>query len=269
MKDDPSYNDFGHSETSDGKALTGSYYVVLPDGRKQIVNYKVDAYSGYVADVQYEGIAKQPAYAPAAAYKPVYSAPVPAYEAPVAPYYRPAVKAYATPAPVYKVTYKPTPTPAPPAPEEKEVAVEKVEPVAVVQEEPSAAAAVDVDVAKVEPAAVKQVKEETVTANKVEWTEPIKVEETPIMETVSGTDAAPAEADAITTEAATSAVPAVTDEAVTEKVKWAEPAATTDSNKTKDNKRSYQRSWTSLSQPHYYAAGRIRKRHPVTTNARH
>ena len=83
VKDDPSYNDFGHSETSDGKIVTGSYSVVLPDGRKQTVTYKVDAYSGYVAEVKYEGVAKYPeykAYAAPAAYKPTYSAPAPIVE---------------------------------------------------------------------------------------------------------------------------------------------------------------------------------------------
>ena len=80
VKDDPSYNDYGHQETSDGKVVSGSYRVLLPDGRVQTVNYKVDGYSGYVADVQYEGVAKYPEYKAAyPAYKPAYPAYKPAY----------------------------------------------------------------------------------------------------------------------------------------------------------------------------------------------
>jgi major membrane immunogen (membrane-anchored lipoprotein) len=60
VKDDPTYQDFSHSEASDGKVVTGSYRVSLPDGRIQIVSYKADE-NGYVADVKYEGEAKYPA----------------------------------------------------------------------------------------------------------------------------------------------------------------------------------------------------------------
>ena len=74
VEDAPSYNSFGHQETSDGKVVTGSYRVALPDGRVQTVTYKVDGYSGFVADVQYEGVAKYPEYKPA--YKAGYVAPV-------------------------------------------------------------------------------------------------------------------------------------------------------------------------------------------------
>ena len=77
VKDEPSYNDYSHQASSDGKVTTGSYRVVLPDGRAQIVNYKADDY-GYVADVQYDGVAKYPEYKPAA--YPAYPAyPKPAY----------------------------------------------------------------------------------------------------------------------------------------------------------------------------------------------
>merc|ERR1711911_434475 len=68
VEDVPSYNSFGHQVTSDGKTVTGSYRVVLPDGRTQTVTYTVDGYSGYVADVVYEGVAKYPEYS-APAYK--------------------------------------------------------------------------------------------------------------------------------------------------------------------------------------------------------
>jgi hypothetical protein len=62
---------FGHNEARDGYATSGQYHVLLPDGRVQTVTYTVgDAYSGYVADVQYSGYAKAPTYAPKASYAP-------------------------------------------------------------------------------------------------------------------------------------------------------------------------------------------------------
>merc|ERR1712066_747998 len=80
--DDYSGVNFGANEGRDGYATNGAYHVVLPDGRTQTVTYSVgDAYSGYVADVQYTGEAH---YDPAPAYKP---APAPYHPAPV---YRPA-----------------------------------------------------------------------------------------------------------------------------------------------------------------------------------
>jgi hypothetical protein len=82
---DESYNDYSHSESSDGKMITGSYRVELPDGRAQIVSYKVDS-NGYIADVQYEGEAKYPP-AKSGTY-PAYPAQVyPNYKAPVAKYF--------------------------------------------------------------------------------------------------------------------------------------------------------------------------------------
>ena len=89
VKDDASYNNFAHSEKSDGNVVTGSYRVALPDGRTQIVNYRADSY-GYVADVKYEGEAKYPEYKPSYSYsaRPAYNAPAaPVYRAPAAPVY--------------------------------------------------------------------------------------------------------------------------------------------------------------------------------------
>jgi Insect cuticle protein. len=76
--------DFNQNEARDGYATNGEYRVVLPDGRTQIVTYTVqDAYSGYVADVKYEGEAQYPEEKPS--YKPAYKpapkyAPAPSYQ---------------------------------------------------------------------------------------------------------------------------------------------------------------------------------------------
>ena len=69
VKDEPSNNDYAHEETSDGQVVTGSYRVLLPDGRTQIVTYRVEGDSGFVAEVKYEGEAKTettPTYRPTA-----------------------------------------------------------------------------------------------------------------------------------------------------------------------------------------------------------
>ncbi|XP_046631892.1 repetitive proline-rich cell wall protein 1-like [Daphnia pulicaria] len=118
VKDEPSYNDFIHSESTDGKVTTGSYKVALPDGRTQIVSYKADSY-GYNADVKYEGEARHPEYKQSDYKAPAYPSPTysaPAYSAPAykAPEYKapaPAYKAPAYSAPAYKA-----PTPAYKAP---------------------------------------------------------------------------------------------------------------------------------------------------------
>ncbi len=79
------YNNYGHQQESDGSVTTGSYRVLLPDGRTQIVNFRADK-NGYVADVKYEVSIYKPsissssyskAPAAAAAYKkaPSYKAP--------------------------------------------------------------------------------------------------------------------------------------------------------------------------------------------------
>ena len=67
MRDEPTYKDHSHQETSDGHVVRGSYRVALPDGRVQVVNYRADR-NGYVADVTYEGnINYAPGYSPYAA----------------------------------------------------------------------------------------------------------------------------------------------------------------------------------------------------------
>lgn len=78
VKDDPSYNNFGHQENADGKVVSGSYRVVLPDGRTQVHTYKDEGY-GLVASVKTEGAIKTYDY------KPAYKAS--AYPAPYSPKY--------------------------------------------------------------------------------------------------------------------------------------------------------------------------------------
>ena len=70
VKDDYSNNNYGQAETRNGDKTTGSYHVLLPDGRTQTVTYSVDAYGGYVADVTYAGEVKAeaPKYKPAPKY---------------------------------------------------------------------------------------------------------------------------------------------------------------------------------------------------------
>merc|ERR1712051_1183571 len=76
VKDEYSGANFGASESSDTKVVSGSYTVALPDGRIQTVKYTADDYAGYVADVTYEGQAVYPEVKP---YKP--PSPGPKYPA--------------------------------------------------------------------------------------------------------------------------------------------------------------------------------------------
>ena len=78
VKDDYHYVDMNQYEARDGDNTKGSYSVVLPDGRRQNVNYYVNGYSGYVADVTYDGYAKaydHKTYSAPAYHAPAYSAP--------------------------------------------------------------------------------------------------------------------------------------------------------------------------------------------------
>merc|ERR1712066_963 len=73
VADDYSNSNFNAAESGDGTGKReGSYSVALPDGRIQHVNYHVNDYDGYVAEVTYDGTAQSPdavpAYAPAPAY---------------------------------------------------------------------------------------------------------------------------------------------------------------------------------------------------------
>ena len=79
---------FGASESRDGYATKGEYHVALPDGRTQIVTYHVaDDYSGYIADVRYDGKAHYEPHHPAKAHGPAYH---PAPVKPHGPAYHPA-----------------------------------------------------------------------------------------------------------------------------------------------------------------------------------
>ncbi|XP_026744283.1 pro-resilin-like [Trichoplusia ni] len=53
VKDDQSGNDFGHRESRQGDRAEGQYYVLLPDGRKQTVQYEADQ-DGYKPKISYE-----------------------------------------------------------------------------------------------------------------------------------------------------------------------------------------------------------------------
>ena len=53
VNDPDSGNDFGHEESRQDEEARGTYYVVLPDGRRQIVEYEADE-EGYKPMIRYE-----------------------------------------------------------------------------------------------------------------------------------------------------------------------------------------------------------------------
>lgn len=55
VKDAESGNDFGHQEARQGDVAEGKYYVLLPDGRLQTVEYTADT-EGYKPKVTYEQV---------------------------------------------------------------------------------------------------------------------------------------------------------------------------------------------------------------------
>ncbi|XP_037079255.1 uncharacterized protein LOC119100254 [Pollicipes pollicipes] len=61
--DEPDYgNNYGHAEESDGIVTQGEYRVLLPDGRTQIVTYRVEGDSGYQAQVTFSWAVDEPDY---------------------------------------------------------------------------------------------------------------------------------------------------------------------------------------------------------------
>ena len=123
VADSETRNDYEQKADSDGTIVTGSYRVVLPDTRVQIVTYTAGP-DGYNAEVTYIGEAQFPEepvvkVAPAPSYAvPAYSAPV-VKQVPAASYAAPVVKE--VPAPVYAApVVKEAPAPAYAAPVIKE-----------------------------------------------------------------------------------------------------------------------------------------------------
>lgn len=53
VNDPDSGSDFGHEEDRQDEEARGTYYVLLPDGRKQIVEYEADE-EGYKPMIRYE-----------------------------------------------------------------------------------------------------------------------------------------------------------------------------------------------------------------------
>ncbi|TRY79631.1 hypothetical protein TCAL_14170, partial [Tigriopus californicus] len=109
VHDDYSGTNFQANENSDGHGTKGQYSVLLPDGRTQTVTYTADDYTGYLADVKYDGYGKPAPYHPAPA--PYHPAPAPYHPAP-APYhpapYHPTPAPYHT-APYHAAPYHPAP----------------------------------------------------------------------------------------------------------------------------------------------------------------
>ncbi|XP_015370265.1 PREDICTED: pro-resilin-like [Diuraphis noxia] len=103
VKDEPTNTDFKHEANSDGKRVTGSYTILLPDGRNQIVTYVADE-NGYNANVRYEGELKpqpdQPGSQGGYPSAPGFPSAAPGYPS-AAPKYPSAAPGYPSAAPGY------------------------------------------------------------------------------------------------------------------------------------------------------------------------
>lgn len=119
----PSYNDYGHQETSDGKRVDGEYRVALPDGRTQIVTYYVEGNSGFQAKVRYEPTVNGPPATPyegpeshhevrRPVYEPVHEPRRPHYPPPYEPAHEPRRPLYPPP---QESLYRPKEPAYPPA----------------------------------------------------------------------------------------------------------------------------------------------------------
>ena len=53
VSDPEGNNFFGQGEKRDGAVTSGSYFVLLPDGRRQRVDYTVNGAEGFVSTVTY------------------------------------------------------------------------------------------------------------------------------------------------------------------------------------------------------------------------
>ncbi|XP_040582779.2 larval cuticle protein A3A-like [Lepeophtheirus salmonis] len=70
--DEESSVDFSADELAENGVVSGSYKVVLPDGRIKTITYTVEGDSGFVADVQFE-TTPSPAPAPYPKYVPYHA----------------------------------------------------------------------------------------------------------------------------------------------------------------------------------------------------
>lgn len=55
MEDQPTNNYYGQNENGNQQGIvTGTYYVLLPDGRLQTVEYRVDGEAGFIPRISYQ-----------------------------------------------------------------------------------------------------------------------------------------------------------------------------------------------------------------------